>query len=382
MDSRATLHMVSDPGILSSPSPTSPSAHVTIGNGVSLPISSTGHTTLSIPHHTFHLNNVIVVPSIIKNLFSTRQFTIDNSCSVEYEPFGFSIKDLRTRREIMRCSSPGPLYEFSTSPSSPSPLGLVASTNSTELWHRRLGHPGHDAMSHLSRQFAIPCNNASTVCHACQLGKHVRLPFSRSQTICATPFELIHCDLWTSPVTSNSGFKYYLVIIDDFSHFMWTFPLRRKSETADILINFVAYIRTQFNLPLVSLQTDNGTEFVNSTLVEFLTRHGIHLRMLCPYTSPRMEKLNVQSARLTTSPAPYFSKHTCHPLIGPKHLPPPPTFSTDAHASLYSFASLIHYSTRNLQTTLTLGCSAVSVTPTSLRRPLTNFLRAQPHVFF
>ncbi|KAL8128956.1 hypothetical protein V2J09_018111 [Rumex salicifolius] len=25
---------------------------------------------------------------------------------------------------------------------------------------------------------------------------------------------------------SVSGFKYYLVIIDDFSHYLWTFPLK------------------------------------------------------------------------------------------------------------------------------------------------------------
>jgi hypothetical protein len=93
-------------------------------------------------------------------------------------------------------------------------------------------------MSHLSSKFSIPCNNAhSPLCHACQLGKHVWLPFSRSKTICVTPFQLTHCDLWTSPVLSNSGLKYYLVIVDDFSHYlvivddfshyMWSFPRRR-----------------------------------------------------------------------------------------------------------------------------------------------------------
>jgi histone deacetylase 1/2 len=290
MDSGATSHMVSDPGILSFTSHAPSSSHVTVGNGVSLPISSTGHTTIHTPPRTFSLNNVLVVPSIIKNLLSTRQFTTDNLVSIEFDPFGFSIKDLQTRREIIRCSSPGPLYEFSTCTSSPHPFGLVASIDSTELWHRRLGHPGRDVLSHLSKHFSIPCNNATTVCHACQLGKHVRLPFGRSQTISSVPFQLIHCDLWTSPVASNSGFKYYLVIVDDFSHFMWTYPLRRKSDTTDILINFAAYARTQFNLPIVAVQTDNGTEFVNSTLVEFLARHGTHLRLSCPYTSPQNGK--------------------------------------------------------------------------------------------
>jgi transposase InsO family protein len=71
---------------------------------------------------------------------------------------------------------------------------------------------------------------------------------------------------------------------------MWTFPLHRKSDTYDTLINFVAYACTQFNLPVMSLQTDNGTEFVNSTLVECLARHGIHLHMSCPYTSSQNGK--------------------------------------------------------------------------------------------
>jgi hypothetical protein len=89
MDSGATSHMVSDPGILSFTSHAPSSSHVTVGNGVSLPISSTGHTTIHTPPRTFSLNNVLVVPSIIKNLLSTRQFTTDNLVSIEFDPFGF-----------------------------------------------------------------------------------------------------------------------------------------------------------------------------------------------------------------------------------------------------------------------------------------------------
>jgi hypothetical protein len=34
--------------------------------------------------------------------------------------------------------------------------------------------------------------------------------------------------VWTSPVLSNSGYKYYVVFLDDFSHYIWTFPIRAK----------------------------------------------------------------------------------------------------------------------------------------------------------
>jgi hypothetical protein len=38
------------------------------------------------------------------------------------------------------------------------------------------------------------------------------LPSSRTEQA----FDLVHCDLWTSPVLSLSGYKFYLVILDDF----------------------------------------------------------------------------------------------------------------------------------------------------------------------
>jgi hypothetical protein len=220
---------------------------------------------------------------------------------------------------ITRCSSSGDLYNFSAPAANHSTHGLLAASTSTELWHRRLGHPGRDTMSHLHKQSFIPCNKAAShVCHACQLGKHVRLPFTRSSSKSVAPFALIHCDLWTSPVLSNSGFKYYLVIVDDFSHFMWTFPLRRKSDTADTLIAFVAFVHTQFSRPLVAMQADNGTEFINSTVTSFFTKHGIRLRLACPIPPLKTARPNVLYAQLTMSPARSFSSLLCHHLTGPK----------------------------------------------------------------
>ena len=124
----------------------------------------------------------------------------------------------------------------------------------------------------------------------CQLGKHVRLPFSSSTTASSAIFDLIHCDLWTSPIIRNSGFRYYLVIVDDFSHYYWMFPLRNKSDAAITLVNFFAYARTQFSTTIRSLQTDNGTEFINSAVNTLLNSSGSMLRLSCPYTSQQNGK--------------------------------------------------------------------------------------------
>jgi hypothetical protein len=77
-------------------------------------------------------------------------------------------------------------------------------------------------------------------------------------------FDLLHLDLWTSLVVSVSGSKYYLVILDDFTHYLWTFSLKQKSDTFTTLSNFFAYIATQFSCTVKAIQCDNGCEFDNS----------------------------------------------------------------------------------------------------------------------
>jgi hypothetical protein len=152
------------------------------------------------------------------------------------------VKVLPSRREIVRCNISGPLYPLHLPPAH----SLVTQASSL-LWHRCLGHPGHEALSKLASSVSCPIHDCSELCHACQLGRHVCFPFHESTSHAINKFDLIHCDLWTSPVVSISGYKYYLVILDDCTHYLWTFPLRLKSDTFSNLTSFVAYASTQFN---------------------------------------------------------------------------------------------------------------------------------------
>lgn len=87
--------------------------------------------------------------------------------------------------------------------------------------------------------------------------------FSRSHSSTSSPFKLVHCDVWISFVLSTSGFRYYLVVLDDFSHLCWTFPLCHMSDVHQRLVESVAYDKTLFGLPIKCFQADNGTEFAN-----------------------------------------------------------------------------------------------------------------------
>ena len=64
------------------------------------------------PHESLTLKNVLYAPVVIKNLISVRKFTRDNMVSIEFDPFGFSVKELATGNIVLRSNSTIDLYSF------------------------------------------------------------------------------------------------------------------------------------------------------------------------------------------------------------------------------------------------------------------------------
>jgi hypothetical protein len=94
-DSGTSNHTTSYAGNLTSIRPPTFTNHssIIVGNGSALPITLVGD--LAVPG-SFYLNNVLVTPDIIQNLLSVHRFTTDNWCSMEFDLFGPSVKDLST----------------------------------------------------------------------------------------------------------------------------------------------------------------------------------------------------------------------------------------------------------------------------------------------
>lgn len=171
-DTGATNHIASDQGTLRSTVNTSNLPSVIVGNGSYAPVTKLGQGVIPSNSRPFHLRNVLVCPSIIKNLISVRKFVTDNFCSLEFDPFGFSIKDLHNRKTLLRCNSQGPLYPI-TPPLQSSPhLALFSSQNTSSLWHRRLGHPSDQVLQRIlsSLSLSFSKTDLTNLCHACQLG--------------------------------------------------------------------------------------------------------------------------------------------------------------------------------------------------------------------
>jgi transposase InsO family protein len=80
------------------------------------------------------------------------------------------------------------------------------------------------------------------------------------------------------------------VLLDDFTHYVWTLPVRQKSEVLPIIRSFFSYVHRKFRLPILALQTNNGKEFDSILMRNFLTMHGTTFRLSCPYTSQQNGK--------------------------------------------------------------------------------------------
>jgi transposase InsO family protein len=85
------------------------------------------------------------------------------------------------------------------------------------------------------------------------------------------PLEMLYMDLF-SPVTyiSIGSNKYGLIIVDDYSRFTWVFFLQDKSETQEVLKKFLRREQNKFDAKVKKIISDNGTEFKNTQVEDFL----------------------------------------------------------------------------------------------------------------
>ena len=112
-----------------------------------------------------------------------------------------------------------------------------------------------------------------------------QLSFSVSNKRVTAPFALVHSNLWgPAPIQSSTGFKYYLVLVDEFTKFTWVYLLKHKSDTLQVFTDFHAMIQTQFSLPLQVLRTDCGGEFTSNKFNQLCATKGIVHQVSCPHT--------------------------------------------------------------------------------------------------
>ncbi|RHN79907.1 putative RNA-directed DNA polymerase [Medicago truncatula] len=206
---------------------------VRIGNGKLIAVEGKGTVAIESCTGTKLISDVLYVPEIDQNLLSVGQL-LDKGFKVIFENKQCLIKDANDKVIFsikMRSKS------FSFDPMKEEQIAYPAIVNSTEIWHKRLGHFHHAAVLNLQRKNlaqGLPHLDAELPsCKACQYGKQVRLPFTQATWRATEKLQLIHTDLaGPQRTTSLNESKYYIVFIDDYTRMCWIYFLKSKSEVA------------------------------------------------------------------------------------------------------------------------------------------------------
>ncbi len=161
------------------------------------------------------------------------------------------------------------------------------------LWHRRLAHASPVVVRKFLQKYypqvPLPSNDSNMFCDICAQTKMTQKAFDKVRTLPEGPGEIISADLIgpVSPVTSPTGYKFALTIIDEFTKFARIFLLKRKAEAVKYLRFFLEQTRTQHKekSKLKIFRSDNGKEFVNASVQTLLLEFAVEHQVSEPYTS-------------------------------------------------------------------------------------------------
>nr|GEV81265.1 copia protein [Tanacetum cinerariifolium] len=120
-----------------------------------------------------------------------------------------------------------------------------------------------------SNLYTIPLNEIASNSLACLLAK------ASSSDLCG-PMR----------VESINEKRYVLVVVDDYSRYTWIFFLHSKDKDFEVIISFIK--KTQVNLQVQRVRTDNGTEFKNKTLAKFFDEARISQQFSAARTPQKM----------------------------------------------------------------------------------------------
>ncbi|KAM9916721.1 hypothetical protein OXX59_009799, partial [Metschnikowia pulcherrima] len=163
----------------------------------------------------------------------------------------------------------------------------------SRVWHTKLGHPS-------ARQFALWCkvlnlqglrHVPSIHCAGCMLSKPtlVRPKQSDGLTEVTQSFEILHVDL-SGPFETPRAYdntRYFLTIVDRYSRYVAAIPLKYKTEAATELVKFMRQSFTNLKSSHYprQIRSDNGSEFVNDNVRNFLDYWGIEARYTQSHSS-------------------------------------------------------------------------------------------------
>lgn len=234
------------------------------------------------------LTDVYYIPKLSSNIISLGQLE-EKGCKVEMWLGELTVFDTEGKLLIKVRRTENRLYVLKLEIAQP--VCMSASTNSKAWrWHARFGHLNFQALRRMRQEGLVEglpyIDHVEQVCDGCLVGKQRRASFPhKAQFRASETLELVHGDL-CGPIqpSTPAGNRYFLLLVDDFSRFMWIALLssKEKAFTAFKAIKVIAEVEQCKKLKV--LRTDRGGEFKSVEFEDFCTENGIKRHMTAPYS--------------------------------------------------------------------------------------------------
>ena len=270
-----------------------------MGDGVTLPVEAIGPVALySNTGTSITLTDVLLVPKMIVNLVSISRLAErgvnthfgSESAILTHEHTGTVLDTAPKINCLYLLTACMPKSPVPVSPDQELVLTAAAAPVSVELWHRRLAHMSIrnvKLVAKVSTNMLIDSTQSTdphAVCAACAMGKMQARPYAPSLTVWTKPGQVVFLDLMFLPVPDLHGHVLILALIDRFASYSEAVLLKTKSAEAvhEAMVRVLSVWYRRHGWP-AALHIDNGTEFVNSTLVNWCAARGIIFEYGAPY---------------------------------------------------------------------------------------------------
>ncbi|KAM1596712.1 hypothetical protein ACFX1Z_031688 [Malus domestica] len=137
----------------------------------------------------------------------------------------------------------------------------TSDSDTTKLWHMRLGHADEKALQGLMKKGLLKGVMTCKLdfCEHCVLGKQTRVKFSTAVHQTKGILDYVYSDVWgPTKIPYLSGRHWFVTFVDDYSRRSWVYTMKHKSESGlskSFLVEAVNYACHIINwLPLAAVQ--------------------------------------------------------------------------------------------------------------------------------
>jgi transposase InsO family protein len=287
LDSGASQHITNSCDVLKNAKLLDSKLPIMFGNGAQGQAVAIGSVDIAHDGASISLQDVLYVPEAAANLLSIPR-AADRGAHFSFSKGSCEVS--KDSKLIARATYHAGVYILGGGPQTSALLANV----SPQLWHRRFGHMSYSSLARLQEQKMVDGIAVSpeqfkaaspAACEPCIAAKQHKKPHPTSHSDSSQPLQLLHMDVCgPMQVPSLGGSLYLATYLDDYSKLSIVRPVASKHQVAEVTKEVIQLLERQSGHKLLVVRSDNGSEYLNKQLGDYLHEKGVIHQTTARYT--------------------------------------------------------------------------------------------------